>query len=510
MATALLSVSDKTHLVEFALGLAQLGWRLLATGGTASAIRAAGIAVEEIADYTGSPEVLEGRVKTLHPAVHGGILARLIPGDQADLESIHARMIDLVVVNLYPFQETVNRANVELADAIESIDIGGVALIRAAAKNFQRVTVITDPGDYALILAELRENGQVGLLARQHLAVRAFQHTARYDSAITAYLTTSLAQDTGAIQPLAWLAHLASTELRYGENPHQSARLYHWDRNTGPLGGQVIHGKDLSYNNLLDLDSAWRTVVCFERPTVSIIKHVSPCGVASAGTIVEAFRLAFACDAVSAFGGVIAANQTIDIETVDAMGSLFVECIAAPDFSPEAFAALARRRDCRLLRVPDTRLRPESDIRTITHGLLWQERDYGDPGDGPARQVVTSRQPTGQEWDALQFAWKACMHVKSNAIVLARGEATVGIGGGQPNRADSVRIAVARAGERSRGAVMASDAFLPFRDSVDLAAQAGVTAIVQPGGSVRDNESIAAANAANIAMVATGIRHFRH
>jgi phosphoribosylaminoimidazolecarboxamide formyltransferase/IMP cyclohydrolase len=510
MATALMSVSDKSHLVKFAQALTQVGWDLLASGGTASAIRAAGIAAGDIADYTGSPEILEGRVKTLHPAVHGGILARPVPGDLADLERIHARMIDIVVVNLYPFQETVSREDVELADAIENIDIGGVALIRAAAKNYQRVTVITDPGDYALVLAEIRGNGQVGLPTRQQLAVKAFQHTARYDSAITAYLMKALAPDASGIQPPAWLAQFPSSKLRYGENPHQSARLYHLAPKSGPLGGEVIQGKDLSYNNLLDLDAAWRTAVAFTQPTVAIVKHLSPCGVASSVGLPEAFRLALASDPVSAFGGVIAANGAFDAKTVDALGSLFVECIVAPGFSPEALEALARRKDCRLVRMPDTCVNPDYEVRTINQGLLWQARDQGDPADSLAWHVVSLRQPTDLEWEALRFAWKACMHVKSNAIVLASGEATVGIGGGQPNRFDCVRIALERAGERSRGAVMASDAFFPFRDSVDLAAQAGVTAVVQPGGSTRDGESVAAADAANIAMVATGIRHFRH
>lgn len=510
MATALLSVSDKSNLVEFAQGLGELGWRLLASGGTASAIRAGGIAVEEIADYTGSPEVLGGRVKTLHPAVHGGILARPVPGDQADLQRIRARMIDLVVVNLYPFQETVSRADANLDDAIESIDIGGVALIRAAAKNFQRVAVVISPDDYSAVLAEIRTNGRVTTLTRQHLAAKAFRHTANYDAAITAYLAESFDLGANAPQQPAWLAEIPSSELRYGENPHQRARLYCLGPNTGPLGGDLIQGRQLSYNNLLDLDSAWRTAVSFARPTVSIIKHLSPCGVASARGLPEAFHLALASDPVSAFGGVMAANRAVDAKTVEALGGLFLECIVAPDFSEEALKRLARRKDCRAVRVPDTRLQPDYEVRTVNQGLLWQSRDLGDPGGSPAWQVVTERQPSDQEWEALRFAWKACMHVKSNAIVLAQGEATVGIGGGQPNRVDCVRIAVERAGERSQGAVMASDAFFPFRDSVDLAAQAGVTAIVQPGGSVRDTESIEAANAANIAMVTTGIRHFRH
>jgi phosphoribosylaminoimidazolecarboxamide formyltransferase / IMP cyclohydrolase len=510
MPTALLSVSSKQNLVDLAQGLARLGWSLLASGGTAAAIRAAGLAVEEIADYTASPEILGGRVKTLHPAVHGGILARSNAQDLADLERIHARMIDLVVVNLYPFQETVNRAGVTLDDAIENIDIGGVALIRAAAKNFQRTAVITDPNDYPAILTEIAEQGQISLPTRQKLAIKAFQHTAVYDSAINTYLTNALAENPPAVETPSWLASYAFTELRYGENPHQQARLYHLNPLAGALGGEVLQGKALSYNNLLDLDSAWRAALSFEKPSIAIIKHLSPCGIASGSSLSQAFGLALASDPVSAYGGVIAANQAFDLETAEALGSLFVECIIAPDFTPEAIEKLAKRKNCRLVRVADTRLQPNYEIRTVNQGLLWQSRDFGDPATAGEWQVVSQRQPSAEEWAALRFTWKACMHVKSNAIVLGQGEATVGIGGGQPNRVDCVRIAIERAGEKAKGSVLASDAFIPFRDSVDLAARAGVTAIVQPGGSIHDADSIAAANEANMAMLFSGTRHFRH
>ncbi|MBE0695972.1 MAG: bifunctional phosphoribosylaminoimidazolecarboxamide formyltransferase/IMP cyclohydrolase, partial [Anaerolineaceae bacterium] len=307
----------------------------------------------------------------------------------------------------------------------------------------------------------------------------------------------------------------AFTELRYGENPHQQARLYHLNPQAGALGGEVLQGKALSYNNLLDLDSAWRAALSFEKPSIAIIKHLSPCGIASDSRLAEAFRLALASDPVSAYGGVIASNQAFDLETAEALGSLFVECIIAPDFTTEAIEKLAKRKNCRLVRVADTRLQPNYEIRTVNQGLLWQSRDFGDPvapasGTVGEWQVVSERQPSPEEWTALRFAWKACMHVKSNAIVLVQNEATVGIGGGQPNRVDCVRIAIDRAGERAVGSVLASDAFIPFRDSVDLAAKAGVTAIVQPGGSMRDADSIAAANEANIAMLFSGTRHFRH
>lgn len=510
MPVALISVSNKLNLTGLATGLAQSGWHILASGGTAAAIRKTGLAVEEIADYTASPEALGGRVKTLHPAVHGGILARETAEDLVDLERIHAQMIDLVVVNLYPFQETIRREGVQVNDAIENIDIGGVALIRAAAKNYQRVAIVTDPDDYPTVLAEIESNGRVSLQTRKILAVKAFQHTARYDTAIASYLRNVLAEAPTKMETPAWLESYPYTDLRYGENPHQKARLYLLDPLSGPLGGEILQGKALSYNNLLDLDTAWRAAVSFERPTVAIVKHLSPCGIASADNLVEAFRLALASDPVSAFGGVIAANQAFDSQTVEAMESLFVECVIAPAFTPDAVDLLAKRKNCHLVRVPDMTLKPNYEIRTVNQGLLLQSRDFGDPTGTAEWQIVSERPPTEEEWAALRFAWKACMHVKSNAIVLAQGEATVGIGGGQPNRVDCVRIAVERAGERAKRSVLASDAFFPFRDSVDIAAQAGVTAIVHPGGSMRDKESIEAANQANIAMVLSGVRHFRH
>lgn len=509
MTTALLSVSNKTGLVDFAAALHSRGWHLLASGGTAQTLRGAGLPVQEIADYTGSPEVLGGRVKTLHPAVHAGILARGEESDHNDLSRVQARLIDLVVVNLYPFEAAVARPDIALGEAIENIDIGGATLIRAAAKNHERVTVVTEPGDYALVLSELEAHGQVSAPTRQQLAVKAFQHTARYDMAIAGFLG-KVSQEEGTAQVPPWLAAFSSNHLRYGENPHQQARLFHLDGKDGPLGGEVLQGKELSYNNLLDLDAAWRAALAYEKPTVAIVKHLSPCGIASAASLPAAFALALASDPVSAFGGVIAANVTFDAETVDAMGSLFVECIIAPDFAPEALEKLAKRKNCRLVRVPAAKLAPAYEVRSVNQGILWQERDFGDPPGTQEWKVVTRRAPTEEEWAALRFAWKACQHVKSNAIVLGQGEATVGIGGGQPNRVDCVKIAVERAGESAAGSVMASDAFFPFPDSVETAAKAGVTAVIQPGGSVRDEESIAAADAANIAMVVTGYRHFRH
>ena len=499
MPNAVFSVHDKTGLVEFARGLRDLGWRLIASGGTAKMLRDQQIPVTEVADYTGSPELLGGRVKTLHPAIHGGLLARATDADYAELHKLGWDAIDLVAVNLYPFEQTIAKPNVTFDEAIENIDIGGVTLIRAAAKNHQRVTLVCDPADYASVLAELRAGG-IGSETRKRLAVKGFECTARYDAAISAFLAPG-----GALH----LSAYPVQSLRYGENPHQSAVLYSYEPGAGPLGGRVLQGKELSYNNLLDLDAAWRAAVSFDKPTICIVKHLSPCGIASDADLASAFRAALASDPVSAFGGVIASNRSLDGATAEALGDLFVECIAAPGFSSQAHAILAAKKNCRLLDMPDIAIEPRLELRSITCGLLRQDVDLGDP----ARiewKVVSKRAPTESEWVALRFAWKAAQHVKSNAIVFARGEATVGIGGGQPNRVDCVRIATERAGAKSKGAVMASDAFFPFPDSIAVAAKAGITAVVHPGGSVRDADAIAIADASGMAMVVTGVRHFRH
>jgi phosphoribosylaminoimidazolecarboxamide formyltransferase/IMP cyclohydrolase len=499
MPRALLSVHDKTNLIDFACGLRDLGWTLIASGGTAKALRDQNIAATEVGDYTGSPEILGGRVKTLHPAVHGGLLARSTEADHDELLKLGWDYIDLVAVNLYPFEATIAKPDVTFAEVIENIDIGGVTLIRAAAKNHQRVTLVCDPADYSSVLDELRADGVTGE-TRQRLAVKGFASTAHYDSAIFNYLSGS--------QALHITAYPVQT-LRYGENPHQSATFYSYDPNGGPLGGKVLQGKELSYNNLLDLDAAWKGAVSFDRTAIVIVKHLSPCGIATADRLVDAFKAALACDPISAFGGVIASNQPFDGDTAAALGELFVECIAAPGFTDDAKLILAKRKNCRLVEMPDLTIDPAYELRAINHGLLKQDIDLGDPANAEWK-VVSKRQPTDPEWAALKFAWKACQHVKSNSIVFAQGEATVGIGGGQPNRVDCVRIAKERAGEKSIGAVMASDAFFPFPDSVEIAAQAGITAIAHPGGSVRDAESIAIADTNNIAMVTTGVRHFRH
>jgi phosphoribosylaminoimidazolecarboxamide formyltransferase/IMP cyclohydrolase len=494
-----LSVYDKTGLVDFAQGLHDLGWMLIASGGTAKTLREHQIPVTEVAEYTRSPEILGGRVKTLHPAIHGGLLARPTEADYNELIQLGWDYIDLVAVNLYPFEQTIAKPDIPLDEAIEQIDIGRVTLIRAAAKNFARVTLACDPADYRSILRELH-HGAVSLETRRRLAVKGFALTTRYDAAIARYLGKTSALDL-TLYPV--------QTLRYGENPHQAAALYAYSPNTGPLGGRVLQGKELSYNNLLDLDAAWRTAVSFDESTICIVKHLSPCGVASASQLTQAFKAALASDPISAFGGVIASNRPLDAETSHALGDLFVECIAAPGFSPEVLDMLAKRKNCRLLEMPDRAIEPREEWRSVNRGLLRQSVDFGDPA-GTEWRVVSKRQPTAAESRTLRFAWKVCQHVKSNAIVFARDEATVGIGGGQPNRVDCVRIAAERAGERAKGAVMASDAFFPFPDSIQVAAQAGITAVVHPGGSTRDAESIAAADAAGMAMVVTGVRHFRH
>jgi phosphoribosylaminoimidazolecarboxamide formyltransferase/IMP cyclohydrolase len=511
---ALLSVADKTNLVEFAKALHGHGVELIASGGTARALKQANLPVTTVEDLTKSPEILDGRVKTLHPAVHGGILARESDGDKADLKKIGADYIDIVVCNLYPFQKTIAQKYVTLADAIENIDIGGVALLRAAAKNYARVAVVCNPDDYGLIIKDLAQNGpqhgKVSEATREVLALKAFAHTAAYDSAIRDYLMG--VQGNGA-DALPLTLHKVQ-DLRYGENPHQTAALYCFDdAENGPMGGKLLQGKELSYNNLLDLDAAWRAAQQFHEPTVVIVKHLSPCGIASAKEVAAAFKHAYACDPVSAFGGVIAINRVVGLDTVDAMGDLFVECIAAPGFTEDALAKLAKRKNCRLLEIESKPSESDYEYRSITGGILRQSVDKGDPSTAQWK-VATKVAPSDAQHRALKFAWVCAQHVKSNAIVFAREVdgvlTTVGIGGGQPNRVDCVRIAATRAGEKAKGAVMASDAFFPFPDSLKEAVKAGIVAIAQPGGSVRDEDSVRAADEAGVAMVMTGARHFRH
>jgi phosphoribosylaminoimidazolecarboxamide formyltransferase/IMP cyclohydrolase len=499
MPEALLSVHNKIGLVEFARGLHQLGWKLIASGGTARLLRENQLPVTEVVDYTGSPEILGGRVKTLHPAIHGGILARDIPEHVDELTNLGWHLIDMVVVNLYPFEETIAHPDVTLAEAIEQIDIGGVTLIRAAAKNHQRVSLVCDPQDYDQVLDALKNDG-VSEEFRKNLAVKGFRMTTHYDAMIADYLGGTKSHNL-QLYPL--------QSLRYGENPHQSAQVFGYQVGQGPLGGRVLQGKELSYNNLLDLDAAWRAVVSFEKCSVVIVKHLSPCGIASADRQLDAYQRALASDPVSAFGGIVAFNRPLDVETAESVSQLFVECIVAPGFSDGALQVLAKKKNLRLLEMPDPNIEPQVEYRSITRGVLQQSVDLGDP-EGTQWRVVTEKEPTAQQLTDLKFAWKACQHVKSNAIVFAKDESTIGIGGGQPNRVDCVVMAAQRAGEKAQGAVMASDAFFPFADSVEKAAAAGIVAIVQPGGSVRDQESIDACNRLRIAMLFTGVRHFRH
>jgi phosphoribosylaminoimidazolecarboxamide formyltransferase/IMP cyclohydrolase len=512
MPRALLSVYDKASLVDFATLLIEYGYDLVASGGTERALQEAGLPVTGVEQLTGVNELLGGRVKTLHPAIHAGILARDREDDLEDLRKYGYAPINMVVCNLYPFQETVAQPGVTLQDAIEQIDIGGVTLLRAAAKNFIHTVVVCDPADYARVSDSLESTGQIDLALRRELAVKAFTHTRDYDTAIHAFLSQDLAStflDDELPQHLSIGLHLVEV-LRYGENPHQTAGCYSRRPSSGPLGGTLLGGKQLSYNNILDLDTAWRAASGFTQPAVVIVKHLTPCGIAYAPSLAEAYPQALASDPLSAFGGVIAVNRPVDEAFVDTLGSLFIEAIAAPSFSARALELLTeKRKNCRLLQVPAAFEGLELEIRSVHRGMLVQRSDMGDP-EHTSFKTVSQRNPTPAEVEMLQFAWKAVQHVKSNAIVLASGCATVGIGGGLSSRVDAVKLAVAKAGERTQGAVMASDAFFPFADGVETAIEAGVTAVIQPGGSIRDNEIIEAADHAGVAMVFTGVRHFRH
>lgn len=512
MPRALLSVYDKTNLVQFASILVEMGWDLVASGGTEQVLVNARLPVTPVENLTGVPEMLDGRVKTLHPAIHAGILARDKPEDLACLQEHGFAPINMVICNLYPFQEAVAQAGITLQDAIEQIDIGGVTLLRAAAKNFFYAVVVCDPEDYSKLTAELKATGEVDLATRRQLAIKAFAHTRDYDTAIHAFLSQDVVPSL-ALTTLPEHLSLGMQRvdvLRYGENPHQVAAYYSRLAKTGPVGGTLKSGKQLSYNNILDLDAAWRAVSSFVEPTVVIVKHLNPIGIASAATISEAYPMALASDEVSAFGGVIAVNRPVEDDLVNALGSLFVEAIAAPSYSPTAEEQLVRaRKNCRLLEIPQPFTGHELEIRSIHVGALVQSADIGDPEDTTLK-TVTDRMPTPEELQTLRFAWKVVQHVKSNAIVLAVNNATVGIGGGLPSRVDAVRLAITKAGTRAAGAVLASDAFFPFSDGIEAAAEAGITAVIQPGGSIRDKEAIEAANKVGIAMVFTGVRHFRH
>lgn len=512
MPRALLSVYDKSGLADFAASLAALGWELVASGGTQRTLSEAGLDVTPVEQLTDVPEMLDGRVKTLHPAIHAAILARDTEADMSALSQQGYAPITMVVCNLYPFQQTVAQADITLQDAIEQIDIGGVALLRAAAKNFFRVTTVVDPADYGRVLAALRGSDGIDLALRRGLAVKAFAHTRDYDTAIHAYLGSESApvlQGDELPQQLSFAMQRVET-LRYGENPHQSGAFYGAKANIAPLGARQLAGKPLSYNNILDVDAAWRAVSLYQEPTVVIVKHLTPTGIASAATLAEAYPHALVSDELSAFGGIIAVNRPVDEAFVTALGSLFVEAIAAPSFVPTAQASLVeKRKNCRLLHMTQPYSGAELDVRSVHQGLLVQQRDLGDP-DSTTWKTVTQRAPSDEEALALQYAWQAVQHVKSNAIVLAKPGRTVGVGGGLPSRVDAAELAIKKAGAEAQGAALASDAFFPFPDGIEVAAAAGVGAIIQPGGSIRDGQVIEAADQANIAMVFTGARHFRH
>lgn len=504
---ALLSVSNKTGIVDLARRLVEeFEFDLISSGGTAQTLKDAGLPVTKVSDYTGSPEILGGRVKTLHPRIHGGILARRdIPQHLTDLETNQIRPIDLVVVNLYPFEETIAKPGVTLSEAVEQIDIGGPAMLRAASKNFAHLTILCDPAQYEEYLQELRQNnGTASLDFRQKCALKGFSHTASYDQAIAAYLSQQ-SQNTYN------LSGQQLQSLRYGENPHQPAAWYQTGTTpTGWAAATKLQGKELSYNNLVDLEAARQIIAEFtDNPAATVIKHTNPCGVALGSTLVEAYQKAFNADAVSAFGGIVALNHPIDVATAEELTKTFLECVVAPGCEAAAQEILAAKSKLRILTLPDLTSGPQETVKAIAGGFLVQSADdkIADSGEW---QVVTERQPTPDELAELLFAWKVCKHVKSNAIVITRDRTTLGVGAGQMNRVGSVKIALEQAGVKAQGAILASDGFFPFDDSVKTAAAAGITAIVQPGGSLRDQDSIKAANELGLVMVLTGTRHFLH
>jgi phosphoribosylaminoimidazolecarboxamide formyltransferase/IMP cyclohydrolase len=501
---ALLSVSDKTGIVDLARGLSELGFEIVSSGGTASAIAEAGIDVKKVSEVTGAPEILGGRVKTLHPKIHGGILADRRKQEHIDqLSEQGITAIDFVVCNLYPFERTVSHPSVTEDDAVEQIDIGGPAMVRAAAKNFHSVAVVVSPSRYEDVLQELRDSGEVSLETRRALALEAFQHTAAYDAAISTYLAGEEAFPNRLL-----LSAEKVMDLRYGENPHQSAAFYRSvGIDTGLPAAEQLHGKELSYNNLLDTDAAWKLVLDLEGAAAAIIKHSNPCGVAEAATLTEAYSLALECDRTSAFGGIVALSRNCDRETAEAIGEIFTEVVIAPGFDDDALEVLQGKKNLRILRAA-IGMPVEPEVRRVAGGLLLQSPDPSDSAEDA--KVVTKAEPTDQQWEDLRFAWVVAKHVKSNAIVLAKDRVAVGVGAGQMSRVESTELAARRAGDRAKGTACASDAFFPFRDGLDAAVAAGAAAIIQPGGSVRDDEVIAAADEHGVPMVFTGRRHFRH
>lgn len=506
---ALISVSDKRGLVQFTRGLQELGYQVISTGGTAQALKEAGLEVTPVSEVTGFPEILEGRVKTLHPHIHAGILAK---GEQQHLEQLDKlgiAPIDLVVVNLYPFRETVAKPGVTMEEAIENIDIGGPSLVRAAAKNYERVAVVVNPERYGEILGELKENGEIKKETRLKLALEAFTHTAVYDMAISQYLG-KVAGGPGFPATLL-LSGEKVQELRYGENPHQKAAFYRVGGGPGSLAeAKQLQGKELSYNNLVDLQAAWSVVCEFSEPAATIIKHTNPCGTALGPDLHTAYTLAFGADHISAFGGIIGLNRLVDGKTAAEIAKTFMEAVIAPSFTPEALAALEGKKNIRLLSMGECReITGEYWLEPVSGGLLVQEWDTRRLTVDDL-QVVSQRTPDPEILEELLFAWKVVKHVKSNAIVITKNRRTLGVGAGQMNRVGAARIALEQAGNQARGAVLASDAFFPFSDTVELAARYGIKAIIQPGGSIRDEDTIKKANEYGLLMVFTGVRHFKH
>lgn len=507
---ALVSVSNKEGIVEFVQKLVEQGFEVVSTGGTKKALQDAGVPVIGISEVTNFPEILDGRVKTLHPNIHSGLLAmREREEHQKQLQAHNITPIDLVVVNLYPFKETIAKPDCTFADAIENIDIGGPSMLRAAAKNHQHVTVVVDPADYETVLSELSTNKFVSIETKRRLAAKVFRHTAAYDALIAEYLT----KEVNETEPETFtVTYERKQGLRYGENPHQQATFYKKPLadDASIASAKQLHGKELSYNNIHDADAALAIVKEFTEPAVVAVKHMNPCGVGTGKTIEEAYNRAYEADPVSIFGGIVAANREIDQATALKMKEIFLEIIIAPSFTKEAIEILTAKKNLRLLTVDvKKQANPEAMLTSIHGGLLVQDEDtYG--FEDAKIEVVTERQPTEEEWEALKLAWKVVKHVKSNAIVLTNGQMTVGVGAGQMNRVGAADIAIAQASDRVKGAVMGSDAFFPMGDTVELAGKAGVTAVIQPGGSIKDQESIDMANKYGIAMVMTGVRHFKH
>lgn len=509
---ALISVSDKNGIVDFAKELANLQIEIISTGGTSELLQNNGVKVTGISDITGFPECLDGRVKTLHPKVHGGLLAiRNNPQHMEQLKELGIEPIDMVIVNLYPFKQTILKENVTHREAIENIDIGGPTMLRSAAKNYQDVVVIVDPADYQPVLNEIRETGNVSLKTRLRLCYKVFEHTSHYDTLIQQYLRSQL--DEVSFPETLTLTFEKAQDMRYGENPHQKAVFY---REVGNITGWLtqadqLHGKELSFNNINDTNGALELLKEFDEPTVVAVKHSNPCGVGTGSDIYEAYINAYEADPVSIFGGIVAANCEIDGKTAAEMNKIFLEIIIAPSFSPEALEILKQKKNIRLLRLPEISHKPVNayDLKKVGGGLLLQDKDDILYDESDIR-VVTKKQPTAEELETMKFAMKVVKHTKSNAIVLARQNGTIGIGCGQMNRITAAKIAIEAGGDKCKGSVMASDAFFPFPDCVEAAYKAGVSAIIQPGGSVRDQESIDACDKYGIAMVFTGVRHFKH